>query len=209
MHNKVLKGALIGTIIFSVLYELVALIGHYFIVRIAHLFTDMGLVYDIFNHMQNGLYGLTQLAFIIAGLAFLLANTKSLQAVLGGCVLSLRALMLLSQAILWTVFGLIGNTAARSMIYPDWMSWSQIVLFVAAYCLIAWHYRSQAMLWLGIAAAVFKIMIQVLYTCLSHELINWTTYFTVTGILSLFVFAAGLVYLILWFVNAKKQKLTE
>ena len=108
MHNKVLKGALIGTIVFSVLYELVALIGHYFIVRIAHLFTDMGLVYDIFNHMQNGLYGLTQLAFIIAGLAFLLANTKSLQAVLGGCVLSLRALMLLSQAILWTVFGLIG-----------------------------------------------------------------------------------------------------
>ena len=91
------------------------------------------------------------------------------------------------------------------MIYPDWMSWSQIVLFVAAYCLIAWHYRSQAMLWLGIAAAVFKIMIQVLFTCATHELMGWTAYAIISGLLGLFVFAAGLVYLILWFVNAKKQ----
>lgn len=205
MHNKILKGALIGTMIFSVLYELMVLVGRYFIVRIAHLFTDMGLVYDIFNHTQNGLYGLTQLMFIIAGLAFLLANTKSLQAVLGGCVLSLRALMLLSQAIMWTVFGIMGNLEARSMIYPDWMSWSQIVLFVAAYCLIAWHYRSYAMLALGIAAAVFKIAIQVLFTCATHELMGWTAYAIISGLLGLFVFIAGLVYLILWFVNAKKQ----
>ena len=42
MHNKVLKGALISTIIFSVLYELVALIGRYFIVRIAWVFGKNG-----------------------------------------------------------------------------------------------------------------------------------------------------------------------
>ena len=198
MQNKILKGALVGTMVFSVLYELVALIGHYFIVRIAHLFTDMGLVYDIFNHVQNGLYGLTQLAFIIAGLAFLLANTKSLQAVLGGGVLSLRALMLLSQAVLWCVYGILGNTAARNMIYPDWMSWTQIVLFVAAYCLIAMHYKSPVMLLLGIVAAVLKVVIQVLYTCFEHELMGMTAYVTVSGIFGILVFATGLIYLICW-----------
>lgn len=205
MHNKVLKGALIGTMVFSVLYELVALIGRFFLIRIAHLFTNIGLVYDIYNNVQNGLYGFTQLAFIIAGLALLLANRNSVSAMLGGGVLSLRALMLLSQAVLWCVYGILGNTAARNMIYPDWMSWTQIVLFVAAYCLIAMHYKSPVMLLLGIVAAVLKVVIQVLYTCFEHELMGMTAYVTVSGIFGILVFAAGLAYLILWFAQTKKQ----
>lgn len=205
MHNKVLKGALVGTMVFSVLYELVALIGRFFLIRIAHLFTNIGLVYDIYNNVQNGLYGFTQLAFIIAGLALLLANRNSVSAVLGGGVLSLRALMLLSQAVLWCVYGILGNTAARNMIYPDWMSWTQIVLFVAAYCLIAMHYKSPVMLLLGIVAAVLKVVIQVLYTCFEHELMGMTAYATVSGIFGILVFAAGLAYLILWFAQTKKQ----
>lgn len=198
MHNKVLKGALVGTMVFSVLYELVALIGRFFLIRIAHLFTNIGLVYDIYNNVQNGLYGFTQLAFIIAGLALLLANRNSVSAVLGGGVLSLRALMLLSQAVLWCVYGILGNTAARNMIYPDWMSWTQIVLFVAAYCLIAMHYKSPVMLLLGIVAAVLKVVIQVLYTCFEHELMGMTAYATVSGIFGILVFATGLIYLICW-----------
>ena len=198
MQNKILKGALVGTMVFSVLYELVALIGRFFLIRIAHLFTNIGLVYDIFNHVQNGLYGFTQLAFIIAGLALLLANRNSVSAVLGGGVLSLRALMLLSQAVLWCVYGILGNTAARNMIYPDWMSWTQIVLFVAAYCLIAMHYKSPVMLLLGIVAAVLKVVIQVLYTCFEHELMGMTAYVTVSGIFGILVFATGLIYLICW-----------
>ncbi|MBR6168171.1 MAG: hypothetical protein IKQ50_07055 [Paludibacteraceae bacterium] len=205
MHNKVLKGALVGTMVFSVLYELVALIGRFFLIRIAHLFTNIGLVYDIYNNVQNGLYGFTQLAFIFAGLALLLANRNSVSAVLGGGVLSLRALMLLSQAVLWCVYGILGNTAARNMIYPDWMSWTQIVLFVAAYCLIAMHYKSPVMLLLGIVAAVLKVAIQVLYTCFEHELMGMTAYTTVSGIFGILVFAAGLAYLILWFAQTKKQ----
>lgn len=205
MHNKVLKGALVGTMVFSVLYELVALIGRFFLIRIAHLFTNIGLVYDIYNNVQNGLYGFTQLAFIFAGLALLLANRNSVSAVLGGGVLSLRALMLLSQAVLWCVYGILGNTAARNMIYPDWMSWTQIVLFVAAYCLIAMHYKSPVMLLLGIVAAVLKVVIQVLYTCFEHELMGMTAYATVSGIFGILVFAAGLAYLILWFAQTKKQ----
>lgn len=205
MQNKILKGALIGTMVFSVLYELVALIGRFFLIRIAHLFTNIGLVYDIYNNVQNGLYGFTQLAFIIAGLALLLANRNSVSAMLGGGVLSLRALMLLSQAVLWCVYGILGNTAARNMIYPDWMSWTQIVLFVAAYCLIAMHYKSPVMLLLGIVAAVLKVVIQVLYTCFEHELMGMTAYVTVSGIFGILVFAAGLAYLILWFAQTKKQ----
>ena len=205
MHNKVLKGALVGTMVFSVLYELVALIGRFFLIRIAHLFTNIGLVYDIYNNVQNGLYGFTQLAFIFAGLALLLANRNSVSAVLGGGVLSLRALMLLSQAVLWCVYGILGNTAARNMIYPDWMSWTQIVLFVAAYCLIAMHYKSPVMLLLGIVAAVLKVVIQVLYTCFEHELMGMTAYATVSGIFGILVLAAGLAYLILWFAQTKKQ----
>lgn len=205
MHNKVLKGALVGTMVFSVLYELVALIGRFFLIRIAHLFTNIGLVYDIYNNVQNGLYGFTQLTFIFAGLALLLANRNSVSAVLGGGVLSLRALMLLSQAVLWCVYGILGNTAARNMIYPDWMSWTQIVLFVAAYCLIAMHYKSPVMLLLGIVAAVLKVVIQVLYTCFEHELMGMTAYATVSGIFGILVFAAGLAYLILWFAQTKKQ----
>lgn len=205
MQNKILKGALVGTMVFSVLYELVALIGRFFLIRIAHLFTNIGLVYDIYNNVQNGLYGFTQLAFIIAGLALLLANRNSVSAVLGGGVLSLRALMLLSQAVLWCVYGILGNTAARNMIYPDWMSWTQIVLFVAAYCLIAVHYKSPVMLLLGIVAAVLKVVIQVLYTCFEHELMGMTAYATVSGIFGILVFAAGLAYLILWFAQTKKQ----
>ena len=205
MQNKILKGALVGTMVFSVLYELVALIGRFFLIRIAHLFTNIGLVYDIYNNVQNGLYGFTQLAFIIAGLALLLANRNSVSAVLGGGVLSLRALMLLSQAVLWCVYGILGNTAARNMIYPDWMSWTQIVLFVAAYCLIAMHYKSPVMLLLGIVAAVLKVVIQVLYTCFEHELMGMTAYVTVSGIFGILVFAAGLAYLILWFAQTKKQ----
>ena len=205
MQNKILKGALVGTMVFSVLYELVALIGRFFLIRIAHLFTNIGLVYDIYNNVQNGLYGFTQLAFIIAGLALLLANRNSVSAVLGGGVLSLRALMLLSQAVLWCVYGILGNTAARNMIYPDWMSWTQIVLFVAAYCLIAMHYKSPVMLLLGIVAAVLKVVIQVLYTCFEHELMGMTAYATVSGIFGILVFAAGLAYLILWFAQTKKQ----
>ncbi|MBQ4018146.1 MAG: hypothetical protein II605_02765 [Paludibacteraceae bacterium] len=198
MQNKILKGALVGTMVFSVLYELVALIGRFFLIRIAHLFTNIGLVYDIYNNVQNGLYGFTQLAFIIAGLALLLANRNSVSAVLGGGVLSLRALMLLSQAVLWCVYGILGNTAARNMIYPDWMSWTQIVLFVAAYCLIAMHYKSPVMLLLGIVAAVLKVVIQVLYTCFEHELMGMTAYATVSGIFGILVFATGLIYLICW-----------
>ncbi|MBQ1858426.1 MAG: hypothetical protein II140_01060 [Paludibacteraceae bacterium] len=198
MQNKILKGALVGTMVFSVLYELVALIGRFFLIRIAHLFTNIGLVYDIYNNVQNGLYGFTQLAFIIAGLALLLANRNSVSAVLGGGVLSLRALMLLSQAVLWCVYGILGNTAARNMIYPDWMSWTQIVLFVAAYCLIAMHYKSPVMLLLGIVAAVLKVVIQVLYTCFEHELMGMTAYVTVSGIFGILVFATGLIYLICW-----------
>lgn len=205
MQNKILKGALVGTMVFSVLYELVALIGRFFLIRIAHLFTNIGLVYDIYNNVQNGLYGFTQLAFIIAGLALLLANRNSVSAMLGGGVLSLRALMLLSQAVLWCVYGILGNTAARNMIYPDWMSWTQIVLFVAAYCLIAMHYKSPVMLLLGIVAAVLKVVIQVLYTCFEHELMGMTAYVTVSGIFGILVFAAGLAYLILWFAQTKKQ----
>lgn len=205
MQNKILKGALVGTMVFSVLYELVALIGRFFLIRIAHLFTNIGLVYDIYNNVQNGLYGFTQLAFIFAGLALLLANRNSVSAVLGGGVLSLRALMLLSQAVLWCVYGILGNTAARNMIYPDWMSWTQIVLFVAAYCLIAMHYKSPVMLLLGIVAAVLKVVIQVLYTCFEHELMGMTAYATVSGIFGILVFAAGLAYLILWFAQTKKQ----
>ena len=190
MQNKILKGALVGTMVFSVLYELVALIGRFFLIRIAHLFTNIGLVYDIYNNVQ--------LAFIIAGLALLLANRNSVSAVLGGGVLSLRALMLLSQAVLWCVYGILGNTAARNMIYPDWMSWTQIVLFVAAYCLIAMHYKSPVMLLLGIVAAVLKVVIQVLYTCFEHELMGMTAYVTVSGIFGILVFATGLIYLICW-----------
>lgn len=210
MQNKMLKGALISTMVFSVLFELT---GYFSPIMIRLLNRWFGFefhsLYPILFGTQDGLFVCTQLSFMVAGLALLLGNRKSWVAVTGGGLMCLRSLMLLTQTTLWHVFDHMGNTIARDMVYSGWPAWTQIILFIVVYCLIAWHYDSKIMLALGICVAVLKVVIQVLFVCTKSGDLGRTTYTIISGLLGILVFVAGLVYLILWFRETKKQKLTN
>ena len=197
--NKLLRGALVSAVVFSVLNELLILIDRYVILLItrsmgADLYQWTHTIYSV----EDVLFFCVQLSFVVAGIALIAANRKSVPALIGGAVLSVRGLMLSVQIVLWRVFEFAGNLDAQGMVYSRTSSLIQLALIAVAYVLIALHYDSKAMLWVGIAMIVLKAVIQVLYVCPQYHLLSTVPYVILAGSCSFAIFVVGLIYLICW-----------
>lgn len=204
--NKVLRGALLGAIILLAINELMDItlgfmlgfISEFYELHLSEWSTALRLV-------QNCITALMQICLVIAGISLVAGNTKSVPAIIGGGLLSITGLAVVVQDALWWTFRMQLNLEAMHAVNAKWVLYIIIIALTCAYILIAVHYRSTAMLVLGIVWAVVKWSVQLIVYLINQGQFGVTAFTLILSLCGVLVFVIVLVYLILWFRNVPKK----
>jgi hypothetical protein len=213
MQNKIFKGALIGTSVMYVLYQLFTFISFtIYLVQLYNMHVNgEGLMpMNWFVALTRELMCLlSQLLFIGTGIFFAVRYKKNIAAIFGGCMLSLYAFMQIVQEVLkclsqwipacegwmWTLNGEVFSIVMLS-------------LLIVTMLLIAINYKSVGLIIMSVLYGLYRVGMIILLGSL-NDLMNLTNLMISRSII-LVMLILEIVFLCMWIWNEnKKQKLTE
>ena len=204
MENKALRGSVIALLVVMVLNECVNLFGHLAHILLAK-YTEMdhSTLNNIFFGANDVTYLILEVMFVIVGIMLIRHANKRVPALLGGGLLTFVGAVSVLRVMMYYIFRWTEHYPEMvAMCHYGWFI-GVAVLMSTAYILIAAYYNDKSMMGLAIVYTVLALLFQAANVCNRLQVLSFTAFTMIAGVVGLAIFIIALIYVIRWLKNTK------